>query len=315
MQEAKADMSEWLMRVIKREAKHLIALAADDDALRAQLRALANEILAATEDPAVENLPPQAESDRSTTIEPTEPDTTGTVEPLRELTLGRSVPASREPRADSTSILRASATHSELAEIEANCRRKAEAARWAVERLLRIREGNDCRELDVPLDPEMAEWASRITDCLCWVQASESSEKADLSLLDDLAGCFETLAEALAAVDVVLAKHHGNKAIERILPLVVEAQSAVRAALKRLGASDDPDQLEVFEWVKATAARQHVYVKRFMRADDLANPAGWSDLLSRIEACGDERPAWPPTRCRARADQGSARANPGRRRR
>ena len=43
-------MSDWLMRVIKAEAKQLIALAADDDELRADLRALANEILAATED-------------------------------------------------------------------------------------------------------------------------------------------------------------------------------------------------------------------------------------------------------------------------
>jgi hypothetical protein len=42
--------------------------------------------------------------------------------------------------------------------------------------------------------------------------------------------------------------------------------------------------LEVFEWVKATAARHRVYLKRFMRADDAAEPAGWSDLLTRIEA-------------------------------
>jgi hypothetical protein len=276
-------MSDWLMRVIKGEAKHLIALAAEDDELRAQLRAFANEILAATENPAVATTTAPDESDSSMAIEPAESKSTDTVEPLRELTLGRSVSAIHEPRVDSTLNLRGGATHSGLAEIERNCRRKAEAARWAVERLLRIREGNDCRELDVPLDPEMAEWASQMTDCLCWVQTSESSEKADLSLLDDLAGCFETLAEALESVDVVLAKHHGNKAIERILPLVVEAQSAVSGALKRLGASDDPDQLEVFEWVKASAARQHVYVKRFMRADDLANPAGWSDLLMRIE--------------------------------
>ena len=43
-------MSDWLMKVIKAEAKQLIALAADDDELRADLRALANEILAATEE-------------------------------------------------------------------------------------------------------------------------------------------------------------------------------------------------------------------------------------------------------------------------
>jgi hypothetical protein len=65
---------------------------------------------------------------------------------------------------------------------------------------------------------------------------------------------------------------------------VTEAQSALRAALKRLGVSDDPEQLEVFEWLTATAARHHVYLKRFMRADDVANPSHWPDLFSRIEA-------------------------------
>ena len=52
----------------------------------------------------------------------------------------------------------------------------------------------------------------------------------------------------------------------------------------RLGASEDSDQLEVLEWVKATAARHHVYLKRFMRADDVANPSGWPMLLGDIES-------------------------------
>src|SRR5262249_48339930 len=43
-------MADWLMRVIKAEATQLIALAADDDELRTELRALAREILAATEE-------------------------------------------------------------------------------------------------------------------------------------------------------------------------------------------------------------------------------------------------------------------------
>ena len=41
-------MSDWLMRVIKAEAERLIELAAEDDELRADLRALAQSILAAT---------------------------------------------------------------------------------------------------------------------------------------------------------------------------------------------------------------------------------------------------------------------------
>ena len=102
-----------------------------------------------------------------------------------------------------------------------------------------------------------------------------------------MGGCFEAVAEALALVRVMLEEHPGNpKGLERSLPLVAEAQSGLRAAFQRLGAAADPDQLEVFEWLKVTAARNHVYIKRFMRADEMADPAGWYDLLARIESAG-----------------------------
>ena len=42
-------MSEWLMKVIRAEADRLLELAADDAELRADLRALAERILAATQ--------------------------------------------------------------------------------------------------------------------------------------------------------------------------------------------------------------------------------------------------------------------------
>ena len=79
-------MSDWLMRVIKAEASRLIELAADDDELRADLRALAEAILAATE----------SQSNADEVVAPG-PDTRdgaqvhaqqATDEPLRELTLG-----------------------------------------------------------------------------------------------------------------------------------------------------------------------------------------------------------------------------------
>jgi hypothetical protein len=279
-------MSDWLMRVIKAEAKQLIALAADDEELRAELRALASEILAATEEQGVADPSAASTSDGSTTADPVEceTETKELCEPLRELTFGRSAPSRTDTRPELAFASSQATSHDEIARIEANCRRKGEAARWAAERLLRIREGTDCRELDSPTGSEMAEWADKLTDCFCWAQNSESSDKADLSRLDDVGGCYETLAEVLAGVASLREKHQGSKAIDRLLPLVTEAQSALRAALKRLGASDDPDQLQVFEWVKATAARHQVYLKRFMRADDVANPAGWRELISRVEA-------------------------------
>ncbi len=44
-------MAGWELKIIEAEARRLIALAAEDDDLRADLRALAQEILAATGGP------------------------------------------------------------------------------------------------------------------------------------------------------------------------------------------------------------------------------------------------------------------------
>jgi hypothetical protein len=293
-------MSDWLMKVIKAEAERLIALSTEDDELRADLRALAQRILAATEDSEItaEAVPAnptpgsaptlsiaERMSESETTSETGKADDESTDEPLRELTLGRFTPSAGAQRTVLTTRPQIKTRYDEIADIEARCRWKAEADRWAAERLLRIREGSDLPHADPQPEPAMVEWADRLTDSFYWVKSSESSDRADLSLLFDVGGCFETLAEALALVRARLEKNTDNqKAWERLLPLVTEAQSALRAALKRVGVSDDPEQLEVFEWLTATAARHHVYLKRFMRADDVANPSHWPDLFSRIEA-------------------------------
>ena len=64
----------------------------------------------------------------------------------------------------------------------------------------------------------------------------------------------------------------------------------MRSALRRLQAPDDPDQLAAYEWVRDAAARHRVFIKRYLRADDLADPARWPDLLARIEAQGGGDP-------------------------
>ena len=67
-------MSDWLMRVIKAEAKQLLGLAADDDELRTDLRALATEILVATEKVDVQTKLCDADDESAATVERTEPD-------------------------------------------------------------------------------------------------------------------------------------------------------------------------------------------------------------------------------------------------
>jgi hypothetical protein len=278
-------MSDWLMRVIKAEAKRLIELAADDDELRTDLHALAETILAATES--------QSNADEVVAPGPDTPDGTETQaqqaadEPLRELTLGRSGPPKRDPRSDSPTMFQPKAAPDNLIHLVTRCRRKSEAAHWAAERLRRAREGNDCVIEKAPDEPEMVAWSSGLVDSFFWSEATNNAPSVDFALIDNVGGCFEAVTEALALVRAIVDEHPGKpRRLECSLPLVAEAQSGLRAAFQRLGAAADPDQLEVFEWLKVTAARHHVYIKRFMRAGEVADPAGWYDLLARIESVG-----------------------------
>jgi hypothetical protein len=296
-------MPGWEMKIITAEAQRLMALAAEDAALRAELRALAEAILSATE-----TAPPHAattaphpvdvvlEQASSETIPAPVPGgeppgdmktheidqaaRTEAVEPLRALTLGRSRHSPTEIKPPPAARTGPIVTDADLPEVESRCRLKAEGARRAAARLRRIREGTDPRAVISPEDPEIVAWADRLTDRFYWMNSPDASRPADISLLDDVGGCFETLAGAIALVrdDGV---QRGR--LERSLPLLAEAQSALRAAIRGIDGSDDPDQLQVFEWLKATAARHHVYLKRFMRADDQADPSRWHDLLDRIE--------------------------------
>ena len=201
--------------------------------------------------------------------------------PLRELTPGRSaplpVPTNHHLEPGVASVEEAEGALEALA---ADCRAKAEAARWAAERQRRIHERIESPDEDAPSDPALVSWAEALTDAFYWASAEDASVTFDIGLLDHVGGCFETLAEGLG----LAAAAQGPGGAERALPLIAEAESAVRRSLQRLKAPDDPDQLAAYEWVRQTAARCHVFLKRFLRADDLANPEGWPGLLARIEA-------------------------------
>jgi hypothetical protein len=196
------------------------------------------------------------------------------------LTLGQSSRTGKAFATGSSPTSRQEFLDDELERLEVSCRRKAEAARWAVRREHRLRKGELQEDESAPIESEAAEWADRLTDSFYWLNASDGSPSADLSWLDDVGGCFESMAKALGLVQDTW---DHPKVLEQLLPLIAEAQSAVRVSLHRIQAPDDPDQLQIFEWLKATAARHRVYIRRFMRVDDPADPARWPDLLARIE--------------------------------
>ncbi len=207
------------------------------------------------------------------------PDNPAAREPLRKLTLGQPRTPEDPPRAGPES--QAGADEEALESLAASCRARAEAARWAAERQHRLRERVEPPDESAPTDPLIRAWADQLTDAFYWASADDPSGMPDLGPLDQVGGCFEALAEALLLVRASLPR---RGELEKDLPLLAEAQSAVRQALRRLRAADDPDQLAAYEVVRETAARHRIFLKRFLRSDDLARPEAWPGLLSRIEA-------------------------------
>ena len=188
-------MSDWLMRVIKAEAARLIELAADDDELRGDLRELAESILAATAPTS-----PAAGADLLgiATAEVAQSRCAEPDESLRELTLGRSPSPKKDLRRRWRRYDCLESPHDDLVQLERRCRQKAETTHWAAERLRRAREGNQFAIDNAPVDPEMVAWGERLMDGFYFMQSSEESPPVEPAVVDNVGGCFEAVAEALA---------------------------------------------------------------------------------------------------------------------
>lgn len=172
----------------------------------------------------------------------------------------------------------------DLALLETRCRIKAEGARWAAARLRRLHEGADFHTEIEPKDREIIEKAKRVPDCFLWTNHPSGPSPNDLTLLEDVAGCFETVAEGLSLVCEVHDHLNGNRDVfEQCLDLVAEAQSALRVAIETVEGPRDNDQQKVFEWLRATAAEHQVFIRRFMRMDDPADRTAWADINERIQ--------------------------------
>jgi hypothetical protein len=177
----------------------------------------------------------------------------------------------------------------ELQLIEDRCRLKAKGARWAAERRRMINSGSDFRvEID-PKDREIITLAKSIPDCFLWMNHPSGPSPANLNLFDDLAACFETLGDSVAALRNMLPDAEAfPEVFNRAMDLAAEAQSMLRNAVYRIDGPNDNDQNAVFHWLKRTAAAMQVFIQRYMRADDTANPTKASELSDRIRQCEKE---------------------------
>ena len=172
---------------------------------------------------------------------------------------------------------------SDLQVIEARCQLKAEGARWAAARQRGLRDGANYSVEIEPVDREIIGKANALEDCFLWMNHSRAPIPGDPGLWEDVAGCFEATAMAVALLRQVIENSENYRgAFEKALDLAAEAQSALRGAVDAVDGKSDSDQQRVYQWLRQVAAEQQIFIARYMRLDDPANPTEWNDLQDRI---------------------------------
>lgn len=264
----------------------LVALANQDAELRAALRWAAGEFLRLTEPPSPRARELSAESDGEAAEK-------ALAQPAALMTEAASAPPARPahvalPSAPGIEIpvewaRRIVTKDNDLPWIEARCRLKAEGSRWAAARQLRLRDGAPFDTEIEPKDREIIAKAQSLPNCFLWMNHFTAPVPADLQCWEDVAGCFESAAMAVALLRQVIEKGDEYRAfLEKAIDLTAEAQSALRLAVDMVEAKPDNDQYNLFKWLRQMATEQQVYIQRYMRLDDPADPTRWHDLQERI---------------------------------
>jgi hypothetical protein len=175
-------------------------------------------------------------------------------------------------------------TDADLPDVETRCRLKAEAVLWTMQRQHLLREGAKRADIE-PRDQEIIKRAKQLPDCFLWMIHAAEFAPTKLASQGNLAGCFDTVANAVALMRELLVDLDGtNEVFERCLNVLAEAQSALRSAIDAVdGPAFDPDQKKVYDWLRATAGQKQIFISRFMRGEDRADPSRWEILLTRIE--------------------------------
>lgn len=281
-------MSSELEAALAAVIRRLGSIAVTNPELVAELRQLAQQFLKLTEPRPVEE-PGTAEQAAEAvptpaTEVPAEP-AASVVPPPRHEPLP-TVPGVEVPVGWAR---RVGISNADLPLIENRCRLKAEGARWAATRQRRINEGADYYLEIEPADRDIIARAKALEDCFLWMNHPSTPTPYDLKLWEDVAGCFDAVAMAISLLRQLVVDVEKNRGLfEQALDLAAEAQSALRMAVEVVDAKPDNDQENLFNWLRHTGAEHQVFIRRFLRLDDPADPTAWHELHERISGLDAE---------------------------
>lgn len=278
-------MDDGVMSAVAEVLDRLNKLANEDARLRVRLQQIGRAFLQMGEN-GNQNGNHDTHSDResaSLTLEST---------PCRDLLPPSSAHTHSEPSLNGNGFVNSDAVRTrtefgdevDLVALEQRCRLKAEAARYAADRRkLQAIRGTQREDADPRLQ-ELISKAKSLPDCFLWMCHADGPEPVNGASYEDVAGCFDATADAVALNRAAMESPEVNRAAkEKALYLLAEAQSALRSSVSRFDGYADPDQTRAFRWLRSKAADTQIYIRRYMRAGDPADPAKWPDLAARIE--------------------------------
>ncbi|MGL4462757.1 MAG: hypothetical protein ACRC1K_11455 [Planctomycetia bacterium] len=206
------------------------------------------------------------------------------IEPLPPLLLGQSSPdATRVGTVEvvRTTDRRTGVADDDLPLVEKRCKLKAVGARWSVERQTLIAKRVDYAVEVSPRDREHITQARQMPGCLLWMMLPTWPLPKDSSLMETVAECFLAAGEAADLLHTLGAEPDAER-MERALAVAAEAQSMLRIAVKKVNEYEESDQLALYHWLKNYTNTNGVYIQRFMRLDDPADPSLVASLRERI---------------------------------
>lgn len=163
-----------------------------------------------------------------------------------------------------------------LATVAARCRVKGAAAKL----MSRKAAGGTVPAAE---EDDLRVQADAIPDCGLWMLDPHGYPKSK-AVWDDLAGGFQVVA---TAADLLRAWAAGGPDLavgQEVLTHAAEAQSMLLYAVADVGwVTRDHEQVQMFVHIRELGKQHQIYVPRFLRREDPADPNRWPDLLERLK--------------------------------
>ena len=272
----------------------LEALARADDSLRAAFIDLAKGMIDwLGEKPATQDISTGRADGVNVPVPPVEVSTLVPVKktvvtvrvPLPALDIGSLAPRRAETTPD-FDFASPGIADADLVTIEQRCRLKAEACRWQVERRQLQDQGADHRTHIGPRDHDIIDRARALPNCFLWMCSPDGPSPADPGQWEMLSLAFDTLADCLNLTRLKLVDQAPSEWPE-LLHLLAESQAIIRVLVDDLDGKPDLDQHGVYNWLRDTTYRHHVFLSNHMRRDERPDTSLLDNLSTRVNEMAD----------------------------